>query len=236
MGWGHFFRYGFGWHTERAAQCFVYVHLLSNISRFFRLLSVHSLQRTDINCRHIMSEWVYSGVLQCRACVRMRRGGKNPPFWADRIKWRCVSGTRKSCFALARAKFEVAVVWRVGMAEHYSKSKLKRKKSCVEKQNPEVSCKDTASMGRPALSSGDMTADSGGWVCSSQRQLPSHSSSLRFKTSKLKTRARDCKCCFTCSQRLLYSRQNLVYNGNTCMVSCSSAPVQNKHSISEDVL
>ncbi|KAG7224271.1 hypothetical protein INR49_000514 [Caranx melampygus] len=48
------------------------------------------------------------------------------------------------------------------MAEHYSKSKLKRKKSCVEKQNPEVSSRDTVFRGRSALFPGDMTADSGG--------------------------------------------------------------------------
>lgn len=185
-----------------------------------RLLSVHSLWRTDINHRHILSDWVhlefYSVAREC-ACV----GGGS-----ILTQWRCVSGTRKSSFALARAKFEAAAVWRIGMAEHYSKSKLKRKKSCVEKQNPEVSCKDTASTGRPTLSSGDMTADSGGWVCSSQRCRAVYGSKLALETLNVVSRAVS-----VCSKA---DRSSSTIATLTCS-SCSSAPGQNKHSITEDV-
>ncbi|XP_023267302.1 Fanconi anemia core complex-associated protein 20 [Seriola lalandi dorsalis] len=50
------------------------------------------------------------------------------------------------------------------MAENYRKSKLKRKKSSVEKLNLEVSSRDTVKTGRLTVFSGDKTADTDGSV------------------------------------------------------------------------
>lgn len=55
------------------------------------------------------------------------------------------------------------------MSENYSKSKLKRKKSCVTEYQPEISCRET--LKKPTLISAEFTAAAEGSVFSQSCQL-----------------------------------------------------------------
>lgn len=97
-------------------------------------------------------------------------------FWLARIPWREVSGTRKCLLLTGARSLETVVEKIVGeMAENYSKSKLKRKKSSVEDLQPEVSSRGAVKRSHTTLFSGGCTAEPGRrWVFCSSCLFPSH--------------------------------------------------------------